>query len=156
VSGLDPRLEPLAEVRRFEVINGALGRRRWTADDCGRDARAWGRRVRGGAPAWVDAAAGVQVAPGGPQADGGQCARPCVLRNRPRRRPCRRRASPKTWSTEARPHSESCWSRDRGGGGQDHEVRYEAKKEHVSTAEVKSAVKTVGNSRKKVEAELER
>ena len=33
VSGLDPRLEPLGEVRRFEVINGALGRRRWTADD---------------------------------------------------------------------------------------------------------------------------
>ncbi|WP_181183896.1 transposase [Prosthecodimorpha hirschii] len=33
MSGLDPRLEPLGEVRRFEVINGALGRRRWTADD---------------------------------------------------------------------------------------------------------------------------
>ncbi|MBT9287949.1 transposase [Hyphomicrobiaceae bacterium 22] len=27
------RLEPRAEVRRFEVINGSLSRRRWTADD---------------------------------------------------------------------------------------------------------------------------
>jgi transposase len=33
VSGLDHRLEPEGEVRRFEVINGALGRRRWTADE---------------------------------------------------------------------------------------------------------------------------
>jgi transposase len=32
VSRLDHRLEPTAEVRRFEVINGALGRRRWSAD----------------------------------------------------------------------------------------------------------------------------
>jgi hypothetical protein len=41
-------------------------------------------------------------------------------------------------------------------GGQDHEVRYEAKKEDVSKGEVKAAVKKVGNARKKVEAELER
>jgi hypothetical protein len=40
-------------------------------------------------------------------------------------------------------------------GGQDHEVRYEAKKEGVSKDEVKKAVKSVGNSRKKVEGELE-
>jgi hypothetical protein len=40
--------------------------------------------------------------------------------------------------------------------GQDHEVRYEAKKEGVSKDEVKSAVKTAGNSRKKVEAHLNR
>lgn len=33
MSGLDPRLEPLAAVRRFEVINIALGRRRRNADD---------------------------------------------------------------------------------------------------------------------------
>src|SRR3954447_7308559 len=33
VSGLDHRLEPEGEVRRFEVINGSLGRRRWTVDD---------------------------------------------------------------------------------------------------------------------------
>jgi hypothetical protein len=39
-------------------------------------------------------------------------------------------------------------------GGQDHEVRYEAKKEGVSKREVKDAVKKVGNSRKKVEADL--
>jgi hypothetical protein len=32
VSGLDLRLEPEAEVRRFEVLNGALGHRRWGAD----------------------------------------------------------------------------------------------------------------------------
>ncbi len=37
--------------------------------------------------------------------------------------------------------------------GQDHEVRYEAKKEGVSKA-VKKAVKSAGNSRKKVEAEI--
>lgn len=33
MSGLDHRLEPEVEARRFEVINGALGRRRWTADE---------------------------------------------------------------------------------------------------------------------------
>lgn len=33
VSGLDPRLEPPAEVRRFEVINGALGRRSWSSGE---------------------------------------------------------------------------------------------------------------------------
>ncbi|PSC06053.1 hypothetical protein SLNSH_04380 [Alsobacter soli] len=33
VSTLDHRLEPQSEVRRFEVINGAKGRRRWSADD---------------------------------------------------------------------------------------------------------------------------
>jgi len=44
--------------------------------------------------------------------------------------------------------------RARVAGGQDHEVRYEAKKEGVSKDEVKSAVKEVGNSRKNVEAKL--
>ncbi len=33
MSGLDHRLEPEAEIRRFEIINGAMGRRRWSADD---------------------------------------------------------------------------------------------------------------------------
>ena len=33
MSGLDHRLEPEAAVRRFEVINGAMGRRRWSPDD---------------------------------------------------------------------------------------------------------------------------
>ena len=45
--------------------------------------------------------------------------------------------------------------RARVAGGQDYEVRYEAKKEGVSKDEVKKAVKSVGNSRKKVEGELE-
>jgi len=40
--------------------------------------------------------------------------------------------------------------------GQDHEVRYEAYKEHVSKDDVKSAIKSVGNSREKVEGELDR
>jgi hypothetical protein len=49
-------------------------------------------------------------------------------------------------------------SQDRAkvAGGQDHEVRYEAKKEGVSKSKVKDAVKKVGNSRSKVENELEK
>lgn len=39
-------------------------------------------------------------------------------------------------------------------GGQDHEVRHEAKKEGVSKDEVKAAVKEVGNSRKRIESQL--
>ncbi len=33
MSRLDHRLEPEGEVRRFEVISGVMGRRRWSADD---------------------------------------------------------------------------------------------------------------------------
>lgn len=33
MSRLDHRLEPEGEVRRFEVITGVMGRRRWSADD---------------------------------------------------------------------------------------------------------------------------
>ena len=33
MSRLDHRLEPEGEVRRFEVSTGAMGRRRWGADD---------------------------------------------------------------------------------------------------------------------------
>ena len=33
MSRLDYRLEPKGAVRRFEVIDGAAGRRRWSADD---------------------------------------------------------------------------------------------------------------------------
>jgi hypothetical protein len=44
--------------------------------------------------------------------------------------------------------------RTRVAGGQDDEVRYEAGKTGASKAEVKSAVKAAGNSRKKVEDEL--
>ncbi|WP_296077834.1 DUF3606 domain-containing protein [Agrobacterium cavarae] len=46
--------------------------------------------------------------------------------------------------------------RARVAGGQDHEVRYEANKERVSKDDVKSAIKLVGNSRDKVEDELDR
>lgn len=46
--------------------------------------------------------------------------------------------------------------RARVAGGQDHEVRYEADKEGVSKETIKDTVKEVGNSRKKVEAELDR
>ncbi|MBY5453900.1 DUF3606 domain-containing protein [Rhizobium leguminosarum] len=46
--------------------------------------------------------------------------------------------------------------RARVAGGQDHEVRYEGKKEGVSKDEVKDTIKDVGNSRRKVEAKLDR
>ena len=39
-------------------------------------------------------------------------------------------------------------------GGQDHEVRYEAEKMGVSKDEVRTAVKSEGNSRDKVERKL--
>ncbi len=45
--------------------------------------------------------------------------------------------------------------RARVAGGQDHEVRYEAEKTGSSKSEVKEAVKAVGNSRRKVEDELD-
>ncbi len=45
--------------------------------------------------------------------------------------------------------------RARVAGGQDHEVRYEAGKEGVAKAEVRDAVRQVGNSRRKVEERLE-
>jgi len=44
--------------------------------------------------------------------------------------------------------------RRRVAGGQDYEVRYEAKKIGKSKKRVKRAVKRVGNSRRKVEQEL--
>jgi uncharacterized protein YjbK len=46
--------------------------------------------------------------------------------------------------------------RSRVAGGQDYEVRYEAKKTGKSKAAVKKAVKKVGNSRKTVERRLSR
>ncbi|HEY8356609.1 MAG TPA: DUF3606 domain-containing protein [Ramlibacter sp.] len=45
--------------------------------------------------------------------------------------------------------------RARVAGGQDYEVKYEANKEGVSKADVKEAIKEVGNSRKAVEKKLE-
>jgi len=44
--------------------------------------------------------------------------------------------------------------RNKVAGGQDHEVQYEKDKMGVSGKEVKNAVKTEGNSRKKVEKKL--
>ena len=46
--------------------------------------------------------------------------------------------------------------RARVAGGQDYEVRYEAKKKNRSKAAVKKAVKKVGTSRKRVERALGR
>ena len=46
--------------------------------------------------------------------------------------------------------------RARVAGGQDYEVRYEAKKTGRSSAAVKKAVKKVGNSRKRVNRALTR
>jgi hypothetical protein len=46
--------------------------------------------------------------------------------------------------------------RARVAGGQDYEVRYEAKKTGKSRAAVKQAVKQVGSSRKRVERRLAR
>ncbi len=44
--------------------------------------------------------------------------------------------------------------RSKVAGQQDHEVAYEAKKTGASAGEVKDAVKSTGNSRKKVEEKL--
>ncbi|WFU18869.1 DUF3606 domain-containing protein [Bradyrhizobium sp. CB3481] len=44
--------------------------------------------------------------------------------------------------------------RSRVAGGQEYEVRYEARKTKKSAAAVKKAVKKVGSSRKKVERRL--
>ncbi len=45
-------------------------------------------------------------------------------------------------------------NRAKVAAGQEYEVAYESKKTGASAAAVKKAVKSVGNSRKKVEAEL--
>jgi Protein of unknown function (DUF3606) len=55
---------------------------------------------------------------------------------------------------EKRPRSKQ--DRARVAGGQDYEVRYEAKKKHRSKAAVKKAVKKVGSSRKRVDRALSR
>jgi uncharacterized protein DUF3606 len=46
--------------------------------------------------------------------------------------------------------------RARVAGGQDYEVRYEAKKTNRSASAVKKAVKKVGNARRKIEKRLVR
>jgi hypothetical protein len=58
-------------------------------------------------------------------------------------------ASSKSSSTRGRNQD-----RARVAGGQQHEVRYEAKKTGASAADVKRAVKSEGNSRRKVEKKL--
>ncbi|NGP16509.1 DUF3606 domain-containing protein [Devosia aurantiaca] len=50
--------------------------------------------------------------------------------------------------------SNSKQDRVKVAGGQDHEVKYEAGKTGASKAEVKEAVKAVGNSRDAVEKKL--
>ena len=44
--------------------------------------------------------------------------------------------------------------RSKVAAGQSHEVQYEAKKTGATASEVKSAIKSAGNSRKKVERAL--
>lgn len=56
---------------------------------------------------------------------------------------------PNTQSTRGRNQD-----RAKVAGGQEHEVRYEAKKTGASATDVKKAVKSEGNSRSKVEAKL--
>jgi Protein of unknown function (DUF3606) len=58
---------------------------------------------------------------------------------------------PKTQTSRGREQD-----RARVAGGQDHEVNYEAKKEGVSKDTVEKAVRSAGNSRKKVDAEIGR
>ena len=62
-------------------------------------------------------------------------------------------AKTKSVGTKARGRKQD---RARVAGGQDYEVRYEAKKSGRSANAVKKAVKKVGNSRKKVERKLGR
>ena len=63
------------------------------------------------------------------------------------------KASNKASKTTARGRKQD---RARVAGGQDYEVRYEAKKKHRSKAAVKKAVKKVGTSRKRVDRALSR
>ena len=44
--------------------------------------------------------------------------------------------------------------RTKVAGGQDYEVQYESKKSGSSTGQVKKAIQSVGNSRKKVEKKV--
>ena len=46
--------------------------------------------------------------------------------------------------------------RKKVAGGQDHEVNYEAKKTNTSSKEVRDAIKSVGNSRSKIERKLKK
>jgi hypothetical protein len=46
--------------------------------------------------------------------------------------------------------------RARFAGGHEHEIRYEASRENVIKTAVKDAIREVGNSRAKIEGELDR
>jgi hypothetical protein len=46
--------------------------------------------------------------------------------------------------------------RSKVSGGQDYEVNYEKDKLQVSSDKIKNAIKTEGNSRKKIEKKLEK
>jgi hypothetical protein len=63
---------------------------------------------------------------------------------------------PIKWNEEALPMSTRGRKQDRKlvAGGQDYEVRYEAKKTGASKRRVNRAIKSVGNSRRKVERKL--
>jgi hypothetical protein len=55
---------------------------------------------------------------------------------------------------EHKPNRGRSQDRKKVAGGQDHEVQYEKEKMGVSGKQVKDAVKSEGNSRKKVEKKL--
>lgn len=57
---------------------------------------------------------------------------------------------------EKKNHSSTGRAQDRAkvAGGQEHEVNYEKNKMKVSAEDVKKAIKSVGNSREKVEKKL--
>jgi hypothetical protein len=61
-----------------------------------------------------------------------------------------------TMAKKAKKHTARGRKQDRArvAGGQDYEVRYEAKKARKSKATVKKAITRVGNSRKRVEKRL--
>jgi hypothetical protein len=62
------------------------------------------------------------------------------------------------WRTSMAEQTKRGRAQDRANvaGGQKHETAYEAKKTGTSSGEVRPAVKTAGNSRRKVEAELKK
>ena len=88
-----------------------------------------------------------------------------VVKPAPAKKAPAKKAPAKKPPAKKSPAKKSAAKKSSGGRAQDrakvaasqpHEVRYEARKMGVSTAAVKTAVKAVGNSRKKVEAELKK
>jgi hypothetical protein len=66
----------------------------------------------------------------------------------------KRNSNTKTDDMEHKPNRGRSQDRKKVAGGQDHEVQYEKEKMGVSGKQVKDAVKSEGNSRKKVEKKL--